>query len=235
VTSYTEAVQSGPAESVTSATGNDPAFVDPSWLPPSDPRSGSSKTIPAPLLYGSILLALVLLIVGIWAFGGFERRTDIFKTTPPGTLFTTGPYEFRFTEATAQRKKKFDDTVYWELVMVGEGRTTGNESIAPNYLGNSGMFVSKDEVSGEIALPEVHRLGETTSFDRHRFTPGLALIRYSVIFNFKDTYQPGPTIRFAVFDLVYGKHYLASKEEGWPNSTYARLFYLPVRVLPPQE
>ena len=50
----------------------------------------------------------MLLVVAIWGFGGFKKRTDLLKTTPPGTLFTTGPYEFRFAEATAQHKKNYD-------------------------------------------------------------------------------------------------------------------------------
>jgi hypothetical protein len=35
--------------------------------------------------------------------------------------------------------------------------------------------------------------------------------------------------------LEYGKHYLASEEEGWHNGTYGYQFYLPVRVLPPAQ
>jgi len=53
-----------------------------------------------------------------------------------------------------------------------------------------------------------------------------------VVFKYKDTYRPGPTIRFAVFDLIYGTHFIASEEEGWHNGTYARQFFLPVKVLP---
>ena len=231
-TSYTEAVQTAPAESTKSAAGYDPAAIDPSWGPPSGPAASGSKSIPAPLLYGSIVLALVLLVVAIWAFGGFERRTDLLKTTPPGTLITTGPYEFRFTEATAQRKRNFDGTFSWELVMIGEGRTTGKESISPTYIGNSSMFVSKDDASQEVVLPDSARMGHNRGFDRHRFTPGLPLSAYAVVFKFKDTYRPGPTIRFAVWELEYGKHYLASEEEGWHNGTYGYQFYLPLRVLP---
>jgi Na+-transporting methylmalonyl-CoA/oxaloacetate decarboxylase gamma subunit len=44
------------------------------------------KTIPAPVLYGSILLVLVLLVVAVWGFGGFKKRTDLLKTMSPGTL-----------------------------------------------------------------------------------------------------------------------------------------------------
>jgi hypothetical protein len=238
--SYTEAVQTAPAESTKSAANDDPAVVDPavvdpSWAPPSGPPAGGSKTISAPLLYGSILLALLLVVVAMWAFGGFERRTDLLKTTPPGTLIATGPYEFRFTEATAQRKKGYDGNFYWELVMIGEGRTTRKESISPSYMGNSSMFVSKDDASAEVSLPDSVRMGHNRGFDRHRFTPGLPLSPYAVVFKYKDTYRPGPTIRFAVWELEYGKHYLASEEEGWHNGTYGYQFYLPVRVLPPAQ
>ena len=210
--------------------------VDPTWAPPSGQRATSNrKTIPAALLYGCLLLTLVLLIVGIWAFGGFNRRTDLFTTTPPGTLFTTGPYEFRFTEATAQHKNDFGSTPYWEVVVIGQGRTTGKESISPDTMGDSGMFASRDDVSQEVELPQRARMGEGRGFDRYRFTPGLPLIPYSIVFKYKDTYRPGPTIRFVVFDLVYGKHYIASEEEGWHNGTYAKQFYLPVRVLPEER
>ena len=76
------------------------------------------------------------------------------------------------------------------------------------------------------------RAGFAEGYDRHRFTPGLPLIPYSVLFEFNDQYQPGPTIRFVVWDVVYGKHFLASDEEGWHNGKNAYQLYLPVRVLP---
>ena len=167
----------------------------------------------------------------IWGFGGFKKRTDLLKTVPPGTLFTTGPYEFRFTEATAQHKKNFDGTLFWQVVMIGEGRTTGNESISPSYMPNSGMFISKDDATQQISPPDSVRMGEAGS-DRHHFTPGLPLSPYSVVFKYDDRYSPGHEIRFVVWDVVYGKHYLASDEEGWHNGTYGYQLHLPVRVLP---
>ena len=92
-------------------------------------------------------------------------------------MFTAGPYEFRFTEATAQHKKDFNGTLYWQVVMIGEGRTIGNESISPNYMPNDGMFGSKDDVTQQVSLPESVRMGGG-GFDRHRFTPGLPLSSY---------------------------------------------------------
>jgi hypothetical protein len=231
-------VQTAPTESNQSTADANPGTVDPSWPPPNDPPrvprspgAAGRRTIPASLLYGSILLALVLLVVAIWGFGGFKKRTDLLRTTPPGTLFTTGPYEFRFTEATAQRRKDFDGTPFWRVVMIGEGRTTGEESISPSYLPNSGMFISRDDVTQQISQPDSVRMGEE-GYDRHNFTPGLPLIPYSVVFKYDDRYRPGPTIRFVVSDVVYGKHFLASDEEGWHNGDFGYQFYLPVRVLP---
>jgi hypothetical protein len=235
---YTEPVQTAPTASNQSTAGHYPAEVDPSWPPPSDPRglgAAGRKTIPAPLLYGSILLALALLVVAIWGFGGFKKRTDVLETTPPGALFTTGPYEFRFTEATAQHWTDYDGTVYWKVTMVGEGRTTGKESIGPSYLPNSGMFVSKDDVTQQIVQPDSVQMGEGDSFNRRHFTPGLPLIPYSVVFKYDDRYRPGPTIRFVVWDLVYDKHFIASDEEGWHNGNNGYQLYLPVRVLPPKD
>jgi hypothetical protein len=82
-------------------------------------------------------------------------------------------------------------------------------------------------------MPDSVRMGESQGFTRYRFTPGLPLSPYSVVFKYEDSYRPGPTIRFVVWDLVYGKHYLASEEEGWHNGTHGNQFYLPVRILPP--
>jgi hypothetical protein len=217
--------------------GVDLGGVDPAWPPPSGPSGSDAtgrKSIPAWLVYSSILLVLVLLVAAVWAFGGFERRTDILKTMPPGTPFTTGPYEFRFTEATAQHWTDYDGAVYWKVVMVGEGRTTGKESISPSYMPNSGMFISKDDVTQQISQPELTRIGQE-DFSRSNFTPGLPHIPFSVIFKYDDRYRPGPTIRFVVWDVVYGKHFIASDEESWHNGNHGYQLYLPVRVLPPVD
>ena len=238
MTAYTEAVQTAPTESQHSAAAAGPSTVDPNWTPPQGPAETAAparKPIPATALYGCILLALVLLVVAIWGFGGFKKRTDLLKTTPPGTLITSGPYEFRFTEATAQHKKDFGGAPYWEVVMIGEGRTTGTESSSPKYFGSDSMFVSKDDGTQQVVVSDSVRMGEGHNFDRAQFTPGLPLSPYAVVFKYPDTYRPGPTIRFGVAELVYGTHYLASEEKSWHNGTYIYLLHLPVRVLPPVD
>ena len=83
------------------------------------------------------------------------------------------------------------------VIMVGEGRTTGKESISPSHMPDSGMFVSKDDVTEQIPMPDGVEMGEGEGFDRRNFTPGLPLIPYSVVFKYDDRYQPGPTIRLS--------------------------------------
>lgn len=185
------------------------------------------------LAYGIGAIALVLLLALAGALGGFGKRTDQLRTSPPGTLVTTGPYELQFSEATAQPKQDFDDQPIWEVTMIGTGRTTGDISIAPQVSGNP-MFVSKDDASGEIVEPDRLELGPADlDSGRSDFSPGLPLTPVRVIFEYGPGYRPGPTIRFAVADLVFDNRYLVGGEEEWHNGTWSHQFSLPVRELPP--
>ena len=211
----------------------DEGEVSPQWpAPVGDPPHRSAS---GGLVYGAIALALVLVIGAIWGLGGFERRTDLLRNVAPGTLITTGPYEFRFTEATAQAKSDTAGGAItgWEIVMIGEARTTDDTSVSPDALGNDGMLVSKDDASGEIAVPDSTNYGQDQSYERNQLTPGLPRIAYTVTFKYANSYQPQPTIRLAVSELIYTTPYLASDEEGWKNGTYSFQYHLPVRVLPP--
>ena len=174
----------------------------PRWpAPVGDPPDRSAS---GGLVYGGIALALVLVIAAIWGFGGFERRTDLLRKVAPDTLITTGPYEFRFTEATAQAKTDSAGAITgWEIAMIGEARTTEDTSISPDALGNDGMLVSKDDVSGEIAEPDSTNYGRDQSYERNQLTPGLPLIAYTVTFKYAKSYQPQPTIRLAISELIH--------------------------------
>jgi hypothetical protein len=80
------------------------------------------------LVYLAVLVALALLVAGVWGFGGFKKRTDTLRPVPPGERFTSGPYEFSFSEATVQRTK-LDGVISWKVKVLGQGRTTGKEAI----------------------------------------------------------------------------------------------------------
>ena len=185
------------------------------------------------MISAGIVGAVVVVLALTWGLGGFERRTDLLQATTAGTQVTTGPYEFTFTEATAQKKKDFDDSVYWTVTAVGTGRTTGDESIAPDT-GESGTFVSKDVASGEVALPSGVRYGDSGSFtDGASFTPGLPPVPIRVDFKYTGRYVPGASLRFLVFQLEFtDASLIGGQEKTWNSTNHAYDYTLPVRVLP---
>lgn len=172
-------------------------------------------------------------VAAVGALGGFNRRTDLLQLTAPGTMITTGPYQLTFTEVTAQRHKDFDNQLYWQLSAVGTGRTTGNETAAPDT-GEQGPFVSKDSRSGEIEAPSGVRYGVAASFTNGaRFTPGLPPVPILVDFRYHGDYVPGQTLRFAVLRLSYeSTALLGGEEKTWHRTSTGYEYRLPVKVLP---
>lgn len=222
-----------PAESAVRRVWRDDGGVDPSWPAPSVPpprRPG----VPPGALWALVAAALVSLVALAWVLGGFERRTDLLRPTAVGTLVTTGPYELRFTGATAQQRTTFDGRVLWRVTAEGEGRTTGDVTTAPDHLGDDGMFVAKDTASGEVLTPEGQTFRPGGFVSSSAFTPGLPLQPFDVQFDFPRTYRPGATISFVVFDLEFrDSSLLGDQDPQWRNADEASRFELPVRVLPP--
>jgi hypothetical protein len=195
--------------------------------------AAAQPAVRSTLVYLAVLVALALLVAGVWGFGGFKKRTDTLRPVPPGQRFTSGPYEFSFSEATVQRTK-LDGVISWKVKVLGQGRTTGKEAISPSFVESfDGMFVLKDPGTGQIAAPDGQQYGSDTSFSRHNFTPGLPPIPYTLSFTVDEHYQPGPVLRLGAGDLVYSSHFLTTEEKTWHNGDYITLVPLPVRVLPP--
>jgi hypothetical protein len=64
--SYTEPVQPAPTEHRQTTAARDSSAVSSTWAPPSGPAiTPDRRTIPASLIYGTILLVLVLLVVAV--------------------------------------------------------------------------------------------------------------------------------------------------------------------------
>ena len=221
-----------PAETAASQVWLDEGRVDPSWSAPTAPPR--RRALPSGALWALVAAVLVALVVLTWVLGGFERRTDLLRPTAVGTLVTTGPYELRFTRATAQQRTTYDDRVLWRVTAVGEGRTTGDVTIAPDHLGDDGMFVAEDTASGEVLTPESQTFRPGGFVSSSAFTPGLPLQPFNVQFDFPRTYQPGSTISFVVFDLEFrDSSLLGDQDPQWRNAEEASRFELPVEVLPP--
>lgn len=186
-----------------------------------------------------MVLAVVLLLGAVWRLGGFAPRTDVVTDLDVGAALATGPYELRFTRATAQRHTDFGGEVTWRVTMVGEGRTTGKESIAPQASGSDSMFAAKDPASG-LVLTEAYgthfRTSGSALAESDNFTPGLPMQPYSVEFRFPESYQPGSTVTFVFYDLDFrDTSLLGNQDPHWAPASTAHRLRLPVEVLPDSD
>lgn len=209
--------------------------VDPTWsapAPAAEPRRGPAKL----LVIGIPILAVLVIIGAVWGLGGFKPRKDQLIDKDPGTVLATGPFEFTFTKATAQRKRDFDDTHYWEVTAIGQGRTTGDVAIGPSYSGDRGMFVARDPNSHEVQIPEITMYGKGGYTSASQFTPGLPPTAFRVQFKFSDKYKPGKTIRFGASVLEFtDTSLIGDDEKEWNNTVYFYHLHLPVEVLPEDD
>ena len=188
------------------------------------------------MVYGGTLLSLLLLIGLIYLAGGFEKRTDLLEPVQPGDLIVTGPYELRFTEATAKPDKEADGKLRgWDVVVIGQARNTGDETMAPSVFGSDSVFAVKDAASALTAEASTADFGSSvgyTVFDRRHLAPGLPPTDYRVTFELPPEYRPGTVIHLAVAKLVYEDPYLTTDEETWDNGLFGYRLDLPLRELP---
>ena len=182
------------------------------------------------MLIGLVAVAVVFAL--LWVTGGFRKRTDLRIDVAAGQLISTGPYEFTFTKATAQRVNRFGSEVVVQVFAIGTGRTTGTTSISPSTL--SPMFVAVDEATREIKENDGQRFGPGGTFGHgNAFTPGLAPVEFTVTFEFSDNYRPGPELTFAVADLEFSDTtLLGTGEKSWNNADRQYVMTLPVTRLP---
>ena len=213
----------------------DEGEVGPGWAAPAgDPVHPSP--VRRRLVYGGALLSLVLVVGLLYLAGGFERRTDLLEDVAPGELIITGPYELRFTEATAQPRNNADGSLEgWDVVALGQARNTGDETMAPSLLGSDSVFAVKDPTSGLTAEPTVANIGPSTGytvFDRQHLAPGLPPTDYRVGFDLPPEYAPGPSIQLGIAELEFEDPYLTTDEQTWDAGLFGFRVELPLRVLP---
>jgi hypothetical protein len=216
----------------------DEGEVSPEWAPPAG-NPVRRPRIPGSLIYGGVVLALVLVIAVLWGAGGFGQRTDLLRPVEPGAVFSTGPFELTFTEATAQQKLETDGVMKWEIVVIGRARNTGDVTMAPPHVGPDRIFAIKDPDSDLRAEASNADIGDDPDslgiHSRLHLTPNLPPTGYRLIFPLPAEFRPGPTIRLAVADLVYEAKYLTNDEKAWNNDLHGSRIDLPLRVLPPKE
>ena len=216
----------------------DEGEVSPEWTPPTGDPIHPSR-VRRGLVYGAVLLSLALVIGLLYLTGGFRKRTDLLEPVAPGDLIVTGPYELRFTEATAQPDTDLDGKLEgWKVVAIGQARNTGDDTMAPSVFGSDGIFAVKDPASELTAAADLADFGPDTGYsvyDRQHLAPGLPPIDYRVTFKLPPEYQPGDRIQLGVAELLYEAPYLTSDEKTWDNGLFGYRLDLPLRELPPEN
>lgn len=196
------------------------------------PRRAKASRWRTPLILGSIALALALVVTVVWGLGGFGYRQDRFTRIAPGTTWTTGPYEFTFTEATVQHVLKKDT---YDVIAVGTGRTTGDESITLSS-GQGSVVAAQDVSTREVQFADDFRYGSSNEIvlRANSFTPGLAPIPFSATFTF--TKAPADTLRLVVFDLEFTDNSVfGDQDPSWNAADTGRDLRLPIRQLPDRD
>ena len=200
---------------------------DPAWAPP------VRRWRPHPALLVTAALALVAAL--IWGLGGFADRTDLRLDARPGQVISTGPYEFAFTEATAQRMNRFGSEYIVQVLVKGTGRTTGHEAITPETL--NPMFAAALAPGGEVRENVGQRFGPGATYGHGTsFTPGLPPVEFSVVFELGGDASPATTLTFAVAELEYSDTtLLGTGEQNWNNADARYVMSLPLTRLPDQD
>lgn len=223
--------------------------VDPQWSAPGLDGGAYASTGPTPasrrksrwtpaLVVTVIVVSLALVVGGVWALGGFEKRTDLLIDRSAGDALEAGPYVFTFTGATAQKTTDFNDEVFWEVLVNGTGLTTGDISIAPPSSGDDAFFVSRDPDSKQVKQPYYQRIGEQMSVTETAttFTPGLPPTPFQIEFRYDDTYVPGQTLQFLAFQLEFvDDSLLGDQDKQWRRADRSYQLFLPVTVLPEKK
>lgn len=183
-------------------------------------------------VYAGVALAVVAVLLLTWALGGFEPRPREYEQVGTGSTITTGPYEFVFTSATAQRQPGSSyRKASVKVIISGTGRTTGDETITPST-GAGGMFLAYDRDSRATEDSSGQRVADGGPSG---FTPGLPAVPYQVEFTFDEGYRPGPDLAFAVIAQRYADTSLIQtddSEPGWRNDDHGFRMDVPLTVLP---
>lgn len=214
---------------------SDAAPVDPSWAEPQDPDTRSATGVRRRLLtIGIPVLAVVVLIGAVFAFGGFTERDDTITYLKLGTTFTNGAYEFSFSSATVQSAPGYAKYKRIQKVMVtGTMRNNSDKSVAPD----DGWFLARGVHDPQVQTADNAVTGKTGQFNGpDKVTPGLPPVRLTVEFDFPPTFTDTELL-FGMRQLTYGTHsYLSGNSAGAPywdaggNNTYQ--LHVPMKRLP---
>lgn len=179
----------------------DDAPVDPSWAEPYDPDPPAGRR--RLLGVGIPVLAVIVLVGAVFAFGGFRERNDTITDIGLGQTFTNGPYAFSFSSATVQETEGFGKYKrIQKIIVTGTMRNNADKSASPSY----DWFLARGLRNTAVQTGDSSNVGSPGQFDGPQdVAPGLPPVRINVQFefppNFNDTW-----LVFGMRQLSYGTH-----------------------------
>jgi hypothetical protein len=185
------------------------------------------------------LLALLLAVAVVIAFGGFGKRSDIFTATDVGAEIDCGNLIFAFSGATAQHVVSEYSPPRWEVVAIGTVRNPNDEALQPLF-GDYGQFAFKDPASDQVVVPfwGNSRIGGESL--RSYVPPGMPSTSIDISVSMDESYSPGSDIILAVDpaeNTDNGVLGLSAGRKNWNKDSLApvRLLNLPLTILPERK
>ena len=186
---------------------------------------------------GIPVLAVVVLVGSVFAFGGFKQRNDTITDIELGQNVTNGAYEFTFSSATVQSAPGYGKYKrIQKVVVVGTMRNDSDSAAAPD----STWFLARGVKFDQVQTAESALTGQAGQLNAPGdVTPGLPPVRMEVEFDFPPTFSDTELV-FGMRQLTYGTHsYLSGPSAGpstWDvsgNDTYR--LRMPMKRLAPAQ
>ncbi len=120
----------------------------------------------------AVVVALTVVLGGLWAAGGLDERTDDVITVQPGETFETGPFQLVFTDAQIwERRYRDGPREGWRIRVYGLGRTTADRS---GQLSSRWTAIGVDG-SGFAENATVSLVGQIRAYGA-QFQPGMPMV-----------------------------------------------------------
>ena len=212
----------------TALVWTDDAPVDPHWAEPTEhnqpPEPDQPRGRRRLIAIGIPVLAVVVLVGAVFAFGGFKQRNDTITDVELGQTFTNGPYELSFSSATVQQTEGFGKYKRIQKVIVtGRMRNNADTAASPNQ----DWFLARGVRDSNVQTGDSCNIGKPDQFGGPQdVTPGVPPVQVNVQFEFPPTFKQTELV-FGMRQLSYGTHsYTGGTANQYWDASGSNLFRL---------
>ncbi len=173
----------------------------------------------------------MVLIAVVTALGGFHQRTDRLTRIAVGATMSTGPFDYTFTRATAQRRDDLGTTIF-QVEVYGTAQNTTKQGRGPS----TNQFAARDVVDRQVVDANATHIGTSTDYTVGlSLNPGLPPTPFRVEFQFPASWHPSDTLRLGTSAMTEEKLFLGQDQPNWQNGDMYFQVYLPMQILAPEK